>query len=226
MESTFIAYYRVSTKQQGVSGLGLESQRQIVMSYIHHNGNKLLHEYTEVESGKNNDRPQLINAITMAKETGSILVIAKLDRLSRNLTFISQLLDSKVKFVCCDMPDANELTISIFASLAQWERKKISQRTKEALKIKRLRDPSWVPGTRANLTNDGRIKGHITIRSKARSNPSIRFAYHYIKSLREQGLTYIEIAQELNREGYLTREGKQFHAMQVWTILKRMEETK
>jgi len=116
-KQSFIAYYRGSTQRQGVSGLGLEAQRSSVLSYI--NGRTLLGEFKDIESGKCDLRPQLLKAIQKSKENNSILVIAKLDRLSRSLSFINLLQKEKVKFVCCDLPDANELTINIFGSLAQ-----------------------------------------------------------------------------------------------------------
>ena len=136
----FIAYYRVSTQRQGLSGLGLEAQKSSVLSFL--NNRTILAEFTDVETGKNDNRPQLLKAIELAKQTNSTLLIAKLDRLSRNLTFVSTLMDTKMKFICADMPDANELTIHIFAALAQWERKRISERTKGAmaqLKCKKFR---------------------------------------------------------------------------------------
>src|ERR1700744_180593 len=113
----FIAYFRVSTQRQGQSGLGLEAQKSAVLSFL--NNRTLVAEYTDIETGKNDNRPQLLKAIELAKQTNSILLIAKLDRLSRNLTFVSTLMDTKVKFICCDMPDANEITIHIFGDLAQ-----------------------------------------------------------------------------------------------------------
>lgn len=224
METNYVAYYRVSTKQQGSSGLGLESQKEIVHSFIRNNGNRILNEFTEVESGRNNNRPQLLKAVSIAKQTGSTLVIAKLDRLSRNMTFISTLMDNKVKFVCCDMPDANELTIHIFASLAQWERKRISERTKNALDAKRKREPDWKPGNPSNLTNEAREKAYSKIRKNAMEDHTVRHAYHYIKLLRKQGLSFHKIADELNSEGYRTRTGKYFHAIQVCNIWKRFSE--
>ena len=223
MEKLFIAYYRVSTKMQSVSGLGLEAQKASVLNYIKHNGNRIIGEFTEVESGKNNNRPELLKAINEAKQNNATLVIAKLDRLSRNLTFISTLMDTKVKFICADMPDANELTISIFASLAQWERKKISQRTKEALKAKKEREPNWIPGTPANLTKEAILKAHASTSYKARNDMNVRHAYHYIAPLRDQGQSYQAIATMLNEEGYKTRSGMNFHAMQVYNILRRFE---
>ena len=131
-----VAYYRVSTKQQGQSGLGLEAQRTQVMSFLGGQA-PLVREFIEVESGKRNSRPQLLEALAFAKLNKARLVIAKLDRLSRNAGFIFALKDSGVDFVCADMPDANTLTIGIFATLAQHERELIGERTRKALAIKK-----------------------------------------------------------------------------------------
>ena len=128
----YIAYYRVSTQKQGISGLGLDAQRTDVNRFISRGG-ELVAEYQDIESGKKNNRPSLINAINEAKKQGATLLIAKLDRLSRNASFILTLRDSRVDFVCCDMPDANSLTIGIMAILAQDERERTSLRTKAAL---------------------------------------------------------------------------------------------
>src|SRR6476619_6684384 len=135
----FVTYCRVSTAKQGRSGLGLEAQRTAIEDFLNGGSRKLIAEYVEVETGKNDDRPELKKALHRAKVTGATLVIAKLDRLSRNLRFIAELQESRVKFVCADMPDANELTIHIFASLAQHERKVISERTKRALQAAKAR---------------------------------------------------------------------------------------
>ncbi len=135
--NTFVCYYRVSTQKQGQSGLGLEGQRVTVQKFCAEG--RIIGEFTDVESGKKDNRPELLKAIDAAKQHGATLVIAKLDRLSRNLTFISSLMDSGAKFVCCDMPQANEFTIHIFAALAQQERKMISERTKAGLAAKRER---------------------------------------------------------------------------------------
>ena len=224
MEKLFICYYRVSTQKQGVSGLGLEAQKASVKNYIAHNGNLIIGEFTEIESGKNNNRPELQKAINLTKEKNGTLVIAKLDRLSRNLQFISSLMDAKVKFICCDMPDASELTIHIFAALAQWERKRISERTIEALNAKRLREPDHRFGTN-NLTDEGYKKAYKTISSNARTDQSVRFAYHFIKPLRDSGHTLQQIADLLNSEGYKTRTGRSFFPMQVLNILNRFKES-
>ena len=151
----FIAYYRVSTSRQGASGLGLEAQKSAVLSFL--NNRPLIAAYTDIETGKNDNRPQLLKAIAQAQQTNSTLLIAKLDRLSRNLTFVSTLMDTKVKFICCDMPDANELTIHIFGALAQWERKRISDRTRSALQALKARGKRL--GTPENFTAEARQQG-------------------------------------------------------------------
>ena len=128
-----INYYRVSTAKQGRSGLGLEAQRAAIETFCASRSWEPLEEYTEVESGKRDDRPELIKALHHAKMTGATLVIAKLDRLSRNMAFLATLQDAGAKFIAADMPEASELTIHIMAAMAQAERKAISKRTKEAL---------------------------------------------------------------------------------------------
>src|SRR6516162_11852703 len=128
-----IAYYRVSTKQQGQSGLGLDAQSEAVAAFAAREQAEILHEFTEVESGSKNNRPQLQAAIAAAKATRATLVVAKLDRLARNVAFLSSLLEGKVDFVACDMPQANKLTVHIMAAVAEYERDAISARTKAAL---------------------------------------------------------------------------------------------
>jgi len=129
----YVAYYRVSTKKQGESGLGLEAQRTAVQRFTNNCTNCIVAEFTDIESGKNDDRTQLKQAIEAAKKHEAQLLIAKLDRLSRNAAFIFTLRDSQVDFICADMPNANRVTIGIMAVLAQDERERISQRTKAAL---------------------------------------------------------------------------------------------
>lgn len=223
MEKYYCAYFRVSTVRQGASGLGLDAQREAVLSFIRHNGNKIIAEFTEVETGKNDKRPELKKAINLCQEKNAVLVVAKLDRLSRNLTFLSQLMDSKIKFICADMPDANELTISIFASLAQWERKRISERTKEALAQKRLKNPAWKPG-KNNLTDAGRKKSQTILRENSLQNENNRHAFHFIKPLREIGYSWEKIAEKLNSEGYTTRKNNKFHPWQAWNIYRKYTE--
>ncbi len=158
----YFAYYRVSTQKQGTSGLGFEVQQAAVGSFL--KGAQPQGEYVEVESGKKNHRPQLLAAIAAARAAGGVLLIAKLDRLSRNASFILTLRDSGVDFVCCDMPDANILTVGLFAVIAQHERETISKRTKEALAAKKDRGATL--GTSANLTNAARQQSLLVRRAR------------------------------------------------------------
>ena len=222
MEKRYIAYYRVSTQAQGSSGLGLDAQRASVLNFIHHNGNTLVDEYTEIESGSHDQRPMLLKAIEAAKSNDACLCIAKLDRLSRNVSFIANLMESNVPFVACDIPEATPLTLHIFAAMAEFERKRISERTKEAFAAKKRREPNFKWSTK-NLTNDGRVKGQATISKNARTDQNNRHAYWRIKPLRESGMSFQRIAERLNDENYRTRLGCAFHAAQVRNVWKRME---
>ena len=207
----YIAYYRVSTPRQGQSGLGLEAQRTAVLSFL--NARSLHKEFTDVETGKNDVRPELLKAIDLAKQTNSTLLIAKLDRLSRNLTFISTLIDTKVKFICADMPDANELTIHIFGALAQWERKRISSRTKDALAELRKRGKKL--GSPQNFTDNVRKMGPKKMTDKANSNPNNLKSKKLVQLLSRDGKSLRQIANELNEAGFRTSQGKYFKPEQV-----------
>src|SRR3954447_394199 len=132
-QGRFVAYYRVSTQKQGQSGLGLEAQRKAVADYLNGGGWQLVGEFTEVESGKRNDREELAKALAACRRTGAKLVIAKLDRLSRDAAFLLSLRDAGVEFVAADMPDANRLTVGIMALMAEHEAELVSQRPKAAL---------------------------------------------------------------------------------------------
>ena len=214
-KQSFIAYYRVSTQRQGVSGLGLEAQRSSVLSYI--NGRTLLGEFKDIESGKCDLRPQLLKAIQKSKENNSILVIAKLDRLSRSLSFINLLQKEKVKFVCCDLPDANELTINIFGSLAQWEREKISTRVIEALTELKKRGVKL--GNPDNFNNESRKLGSKKMIEKAKMNSNNIKAKKVIHLLHKNGMTLREITNELNNSGFQTSKGLAFHPEQVRRLI-------
>jgi DNA invertase Pin-like site-specific DNA recombinase len=216
----YVAYYRVSTKAQGESGLGLEAQRLAVAGYVK---GVILAEFTEVESGKNNQRLQLASAIDRAKKEGAVLVIAKLDRLSRNASFIFTLRDSGVNFQCVDMPDANTLTIGIFATLAQHERELISSRTKLALAAKIAQGAKL--GKPENLTAQGQQKGGETTRRNALANPDNRRASSVADMMHKAGKNYSEIADHLNRTGFQTVRGCAFQATQVMRLIKRHEAT-
>ena len=216
----YIAYYRVSTQQQGRSGLGLEAQQQAVRSFLK-DGQPLRAEFTEVESGKRDTRPQLTAAIAQAQRIGATLLIAKLDRLSRNASFIFALRDSGVKFVAADMPDANHLTVGILAVIADHERQAISDRTKAALSALKARGVQL--GSPQNLIPAAREKATDTLRRNAYDHPQNKRAGAYALSLHQQGKTLSGIAAELNTHGFTTRRGKQFHAMQVKRLIERYE---
>ena len=178
---------------------------------------QLLTEYIEIESGKKNQRPQLLAAMTEARRVGSPLLIAKLDRLSRNASFILALRDSGVDFACCDMPDANTLTVGIFAVLAQHERETISKRTKEALAAKKARGATL--GNPQNMTPAIYEQGQAVMQRNSREHPANQQAALLADLLRAQGQTLWEIANKLNAVGYRTRRGKAFHATTVQRLL-------
>ncbi|MGI4873013.1 MAG: recombinase family protein [Janthinobacterium lividum] len=168
---TYTPYYRVSTQKQSNSGLGLEAQQAAVRQFVPDPA-QLGPEFVEVESGKQNQRPQLLAAIAEARRTGSTLLIAKLDRLSRNAGFIFALRDSGVRFVCCDMPDANTLTVGLFAVIAQHEREMISKRTKDALAAKKARGAQL--GSPQNLTLAAIAQGREVMQRNAREHQANR----------------------------------------------------
>lgn len=213
----FIAYYRVSTDKQGASGLGLEAQQKSVRKYA--TDRALLAEYSEVESGKKNARPMLAQALAHAAATGATLLIAKLDRLSRNAAFVLELQNSGVDFICCDMPAANKLTIGIMALLAQHEREQISTRTKAALSALKQRGVKL--GMPNNLTDDARAISAEQRSAKAREDVNWRKAGALAISMRKQQATYREIADALNTSGYITRTGKRFEAITVKRLVDR-----
>lgn len=218
--NAYIAYYRVSTQKQGRSGLGLEAQRQAVRSFLR-NDHLLIAEFTEVESGKRNTRPQLLAAIAQAQQAGATLLIAKLDRLSRNASFVFALRDSGVKFVAADMPDANHLTVGLMAVIADHERRAISDRTKAALAALKARGVKL--GSPGNLTPAAREKATARLQKSAYDHPQNKRAGAYALSLHRQGETLSYIAKALNANGFTTRRGKQFQAVQVKRLIERYQ---
>jgi len=229
MTTNLIGYVRVSTKQQGASGLGLEAQRAAVDAYSRQQGGKVITIYTEVESGKKNDRSELHRALAHARRIKATLVVAKLDRLSRNAAFLLTLQEGKVLLVCCDNPHANELTIGLLAVIAQHEARMISQRTKDALKAVKARgvklgshrEGHWEG--KEELRLEGLRKGRlIAARVKAQAAAS---AYSdlvpQIIQMRNEGQSLRVIANKLNVEGQQTRDGKPFTAMTIHRIIQR-----
>jgi DNA invertase Pin-like site-specific DNA recombinase len=209
----YVAYYRVSTQKQGKSGLGLEAQRRTLQSFLKP-GDALLAEFTEVESGKKADRIELRHAIDAAKQHKATLLIAKLDRLARNVGFIFALRDSGVEFQCCDIPEANTLTIGLFAVLAQHERELISKRTCDALQAKKAQ--GFKLGSPQGFVGDVQQQGPVTRRRQAQENLTNRQLAELVRLYRTQDHSYQVIAQKLNSSGYRTRQGQaRLHAAPV-----------
>ena len=214
----YIAYYRVSTQKQGNSGLGLEAQKSAVTNFIS-NEDILIKSYTDVESGKKNNRPNLLQAIEDCKNKDATLLIAKLDRLSRNASFIFMLRDTHVNFKAVDMPEANSITIGIMAVLAQDERERISQRTKSALE--ELRKNGVKLGKPENLTNYSRERSLQVRQQNANTNINNRLATALIVSMRKEDKSYSAIAKELNVSGFKTRRNSKYSGMTVKRLYDR-----
>ena len=212
----YVAYYRVSTQRQGASGLGLSAQRTTVSYFIYKRG-EIFAALTDKESGKKNNRPELLKAIALCKEKGGILLIAKLDRLTRNVAFIFTLRDSGAEFVCADMPEANTLTIGVMATMAQHEREVIGDRTRKALAEKKR--AGYVLGKPENLTAAATQKGLAIRQQNAREHENNRRAAAFARSLRGAGENWSRIAATLNEHGFRTRKGKQFQAVQVQRLI-------
>jgi DNA invertase Pin-like site-specific DNA recombinase len=212
----FIAYFRVSTDRQGKSGLGLEAQREAVLAYLNGGSWTMVAEFTEIESGKHADRPQLAAALAACKKHKAKLVIAKLDRLSRNLAFIATLMDSGVEFVAVDNPHANKLTVHILAAVAQHEREAIAQRTRDALQAAKAR------GKRLGNPNLERARQRAL---EANSEAAERFAANVlpiIKQIQKSGVSSLRgVAKALSARGVKTARGGEWTAVQVSDILRR-----
>lgn len=221
-----IAYERVSTARQGQSGLGLEAQRRAIDAFAASRDADVLARFTEIESGRNPDRPELGAAIQLARLTGATLVIAKLDRLSRNAAFLLTLRDSGVKFVACDLPEANDLTVGIMALVAQQEREAISRRTKEALAVARARGVQLGnPNGAAALRRAG--KGGAALRAAVARNADsfARDLVPVIADIRSRGhATLRAIAAQLNARRIQTRRGARWQVSNVKGLLERLGE--
>jgi DNA invertase Pin-like site-specific DNA recombinase len=209
MEGRFISYLRVSTKRQGASGLGLEAQRQAIADYLNGGHWELVQEFMEVESGKRHEnRPKLSAALQACKATGSKLIIAKIDRLARNVAFVSNLMEAGVEFVAVDLPGANKFTVHVMAAMAEQEREAISKRVTEALRAAKARgvklgNPHGLP---EGAWRDGVAMSLIVRKKKAAEHASR--VYDVIKQCRDEGLSLRAVAQRLTEEKKLTPRGK------------------
>src|SRR5438270_12165095 len=219
-QGNFIAYYRVSTARQGRSGLGLDAQRKAVTDFLNGGSWELLSEFVEVESGKNDDRPQLEQALATCELSGAALVVAKLDRLSSNLAFLAKLQDSGARFVAADMPEANELTIHIMAAVAQAERKAISTRTKEALAAAKARGVR-LGGNRGNLEDlrKGPAKSAEVRGRQARERAQKVRRQIEAMTADGDGSSLRQIAAALNDRGITAPRGGKWHAAQIKAVL-------
>lgn len=223
-----IAYYRVSTATQGRSGLGLEAQRTAVEEFCAARGYNLLGEFTEVESGSRSNRPQLSEAIHRATVTGATLVIAKLDRLSRNAAFLLTLRDAGVRFQAADMPDANNLTVGILALVAEQEREAISQRTKAALAAAKRRGVKLGnPNGAAAIRRAGRGNVAAIAAVRTRSQERVVRLERVVETLAGEGVQSLSgIAAALNRQEIEAPRGGRWHPTSVKRLLDRLNARK
>jgi len=213
----YVPYYRVSTKKQGKSGLGLEAQEKAVKEHLSRSNGEFLDSFTEVESGKNNDRPELSKAIKKCRLTGAVLIIARLDRLSRNKAFLFSIMDSKIKFVCADMPEANDLTISFMAIMAEYESDLISKRIKGALAARKAR--GLTNGNPSALTNRDTTQARKVKNKMAKiRNLEMKEIIEELK-VENEGISLRGLSAVLNEAGYTTARGKKWQATSVQRVI-------
>jgi DNA invertase Pin-like site-specific DNA recombinase len=221
MSRQAVSYIRVSTARQGSSGLGLEAQRESVRVFAHAQGYEIAQEFLEVESGKNDARPVLAKALAYAKKNGACLVIAKLDRLARSVSFVARLMDANTDFRAVDLPDASRLVLHIMSAVAENEAKSCSDRTKAALAAAKARGVLLGASNERcrNLPAGAHERGGQTTKAKARA--AVADILPHILALKAQSKSLQEIADALNDQGLVTRSGKAWHPMQVSRALNR-----
>jgi DNA invertase Pin-like site-specific DNA recombinase len=222
-----VTYIRVSTDKQGRSGLGLEAQKAAIAAYTKTANAVTVAEYQEVESGTNNARPELQKALKMARVTGAKLVIAKLDRLSRNAAFLLNLQESNVAFVACDMPEANALTVGIMAVMAQAEAKAISDRTRAAMQAAKARGMTFGnPNGADALRRAGRGNSATCAAQKERALARAHDLSDVLEDLETNGFATLNAqANELNRRGIKTPRGGRWHPSSVSNLRRRLAES-
>ncbi|WP_322046948.1 recombinase family protein [Paraburkholderia sp. J67] len=219
-QGQFVAYYRVSTARQGMSGLGLDAQREAVARYLNGGEWELVGEFTETETGKGANalekRPQLRAALELCKRRGATLIIAKLDRLARNVHFVSGLLETGCDFVAADMPSANKVMIQMHAVMAEWERDQISKRTKDALAAAKAR------GVKLGTAGAANLKPNVEARQQAADAFAGKLA-GVVAGFRARGLSQRAMVDELNVLGIKTPNGGEWHRGQLCRLLERVE---
>lgn len=212
----FVSYCRVSTDQQGRSGLGLEAQREAVAGFLNGGDWKLMGEFVEVESGKRADRPELARALAACKRHKATLVVAKLDRLSRSVAFLSALMESGVEFVAVDNPHANKLMVHLLAAFAEHERDQISARTKAALQAAKAR------GTKLGNPQIDAARNGAVVALKASADQHAGNVLPIIRAIQASGATSLrDVAAALNARGVRTARGGEWHASTVRNVLGR-----
>ena len=214
---TYISYLRQSTTKQEQSGLGVEAQREIIKNHIKEG--VIMSEYLETETGKSCNRPKLMEALAQCRKTNSILVVAKLDRLSRNVAFTSKLLESDVEILFCDFPEANRLILHIISSISEYEANLISTRTRQSLQAKKLRGCQL--GKPENLMNRHQqaiLNSNKTNSQKAINNDNNKRAAALIKVMVNDNKSFAETAKALNEQGFKTSRGCEFQITQVQRI--------
>lgn len=206
----YVAYFRGSTEKQGKSGLGLAAQRSLIERFLS-DGDEVLAEYVEVQSGKNDERIELWKAINHAKRHEAKLLIAKLDRFSRKVSFIASIMEQGIGLVVAEMPNATDFQLHIFAALAQEERRLISERTRNALAEAKKRG--------VVLGKNGKV---LAEQNRKAADERAEVLRPIVIPMLEQGLSFSEIARRLNREGITTARGSRFYPQQVHTIIVRL----
>ena len=208
----YVAYYRVSTARQGRSGLGLDAQREAVSAFLQASGGNLAHEFTEIETGKLANRPQLNMAMAAAKKIKGRLIIAKLDRLARNAAFVLNLMESGIDFVAADMPYANKLTVQIMAAFAEFERDQISKRTRDALAAAKARG--------ATLGANG---GKLAKQHEKAAEERAMGLRTIISAVKEEGHSTVRaVCEQLNHRGIPSPAGGRWHLSSTHRLLARL----
>jgi|SRR5579872_5128167 len=220
--SKFVAYYRVSTERQGRSGLGLDAQRDAVRKYLDGGRWTILEEVTEIESGKRNDRPALAHALSLCRVHNATLIIAKLDRLARNVAFISNLIESGAEFTAVDFPQANRLTVHILAAVAEYEAMMISQRTKTALAAAKSRGVK-LGGNRGSIGAQASVGGKASAAvRKAKAVTRANDLLPVLRAIQANGkASFRQLAAELNSRGIAAARGGTWSPIQVQRLLRR-----
>ncbi|SCK20631.1 recombinase family protein [Vogesella sp. LIG4] len=216
----FVAYYRVSTAKQGQSGLGMEAQQAAVAAYLNGGNWELIDNFQEVETGKGSNaldkRPQLKAALAACRKHGATLIIAKLDRLARNVHFVSGLLEAGVDFVAADMPQANKVMIQMHAVMSEWERDQISARTKAALAAAKAR------GVVLGKAGADNLRPNIEQRQAA-AKDFVNKLRGIFTGMRSRGLSQRQMVEELNVLGIKASRGGEWSLLQVQRVLKAID---